>query len=184
MGLKSEDPAAMEAEIDRIRSLGLDDLRDLWRKTFAASPPEAFSKDFIVRFLCWHLQAQAVGGLDPETVKVLDRVMRGGQSGSDRHLRPGTVLVREYRGSRYTVTAVPGGYLWEGDTYPSLSAVARAITGTIWNGHRFFGVGAAKGRATQAEAQTIDHITGGDEVEPTRSRRLAAGQRRSTEALR
>jgi Protein of unknown function (DUF2924) len=183
MGLRSADAAAIEAGIDRIRSLGLDHLRDLWRKTFASSPPEAFGKDLIVRFLCWHLQAQALGGLDPETVKVLDRLMRGGKPGSDRHLKPGTVLVREYRGTRHTVTVVPGGYLWDGDTYPSLSAVARAITGTTWNGHRFFGVGAAHGRAPQAESETIDHTASGHEVGPTRSRRCVASQRRPTEVL-
>src|SRR6201984_2210897 len=57
---------AVEAEIDRIRSLGLDELRNLWRATFRAAPPPGFTKDLIARFLCWHIQEQAFGGLNPE----------------------------------------------------------------------------------------------------------------------
>jgi hypothetical protein len=55
-----------------------------------------------------------------------------------RQLKPGTVLVREYQGRRHTVTTVRDGFEWQGTTYPSLSAIARAITGTSWSGPRFF----------------------------------------------
>jgi hypothetical protein len=55
----------IKAEIDRVRSLGVDSLRTLWRTTFRSSPPPAFSKDILARFLCWHIQEQAFGGLDP-----------------------------------------------------------------------------------------------------------------------
>src|ERR1700732_2929398 len=61
----------IEAEIDRVRSLGVDSLRTLWRTTFRSSPPPAFSKDILARFLCWHIQDQAFGGLDPKTAKHL-----------------------------------------------------------------------------------------------------------------
>ena len=60
---------AIEAEINRMRSLGVDALRSLWRTTFRSSPPQGFSKDLIARFLCWHIQEQAFGGLDPKTAK-------------------------------------------------------------------------------------------------------------------
>jgi DUF2924 family protein len=60
------DREAIEAEIDRVRSLGLDVLRTLWRTTFRSRPP-AFGKDILARFLCWHIQEQAFGGLDSET---------------------------------------------------------------------------------------------------------------------
>ena len=77
MARRSSDREAIEAEIDRVRSLGLDELRTLWRTTFRSSPPPAFTKDLIARFICWHIQEQALGGLDPETAKLLDRLARG-----------------------------------------------------------------------------------------------------------
>src|ERR1700730_13622971 len=133
---------AIEAEIGRVRSLDLDELRTLWRVTFRSSPPSAFTKDLMARFLSWHIQEQAQGGLDPETAKHLDGLARGDKSGADRprRLKPGTVLLREYQGERHTVTVVPNGYLWRKTPYASLSTIARAITGTAWSGPRFFGL--------------------------------------------
>jgi hypothetical protein len=139
MAQRSSDREAIEAEIDRIRSLGLDDLRTLWRTTFRSSPPKGFTKDLVARFICWHIQEQAFGGLDPQTDKALDGYARNSKP-PDRRLKAGTVLVREYQGERHTVTVVPGGYVWRENTYASLSTIARAITGTAWNGPRFFGL--------------------------------------------
>jgi Protein of unknown function (DUF2924) len=136
---RSSDREAIEAEIARIRSLGLGELRALWRATFRSSPPLGFTKDLTARFICWHIQEQAFGGLDPETAKVLDRYAKGTKQ-PDRRLKAGTVLVREYQGERHTATVVPGGYVWRENTYASLSTIARAITGTAWNGPRFFGL--------------------------------------------
>src|SRR6202040_2799959 len=110
---RSSDREAIKAEIDRVRSLGLDELRTLWRTTLRSSPPPAFTKDLVTRFICWHIQEQALGGLDPDTAKLLDGLTRGDKSGADgRRLKPGTVLVREYHGERHTVTVVRGGYVW------------------------------------------------------------------------
>src|SRR5262245_55762780 len=119
----SFDREAIEAEIDRIRSLGVDALRGLWFTTFHASPPPGFTKELIARFLCWHLQEQAFGGLDPQTAKHLAGVARGDRSRVDRprRLKPGTVLVREYQGARHTVTVVA-------TTYACLSTIARATS--------------------------------------------------------
>jgi hypothetical protein len=105
---RSSDREAIEAEIERIRSLGLDELRALWRTTFRSAPPSGFTKDLVARFICWHIQEQAFGGLDPETAKVLDGYAKGNKP-VDRRLKAGTVLVREYQGERHTV---PGGYVW------------------------------------------------------------------------
>jgi Protein of unknown function (DUF2924) len=145
MTRRSADREAIEAEIDRVRSLGLDELRALWRMTFRSFPPPAFTKDLGARFVCWHLQEQALGGTRPDTAKILDGLRSGTKPGGDgpRRLKPGTVLVREYQGERHTVTVVPGGYVWREATYPSLSAIARVITGTAWNGPRFFGLRAS-----------------------------------------
>ena len=107
----------------------------------------------MARFLCWHIQEQAFGGLDPDTAKLLEGFARGGRPGADapRRLKPGTVLVREYQGERHTVTVVPGGYVWREVTYASLSTIARAITGTAWSGPRFFGLRACVNRLAEIE---------------------------------
>ena len=141
----SFDREEIEAEINRLRSLGLEALRTLWRGAFRSSPPPAFSKNLMARFLCWHIQEQAFGGLDPETAKHLDGLAQGNKPGVDRsrRLKPGTQLLREYQGERHTVTVVANGYVWRETTYASLSTIARAITGTSWNGPRFFGLRSA-----------------------------------------
>src|SRR3984893_14361865 len=111
----------------------------------------AFSKDIRARSLCWHIQEQVFGVLDPKTAKHLDGLARGDRSRADRprRLKPGTVLLREYQGERHTVTVVAKGYVWREATYASLSSIARAITGTAWNGPRFFGLRIDKGRNEQ-----------------------------------
>jgi hypothetical protein len=75
-------------------------------------------------------------------VKLLDELARGNSLDviPKRRLKTGTVLVREYQGQRHTVTIVPDGYVWREARYKSLSIIARAITGTAWNGPRFFGL--------------------------------------------
>lgn len=138
----SVDPEAIEAEIDRIRSLGLDALRARWRVMFGAVPSKGLTKDLIARMITYRIQEEAFGGLDRATIKLLDGLARGQKSATEfkRRLKPGTVLVREYQGERHTVTIVPDGYVWRETTYSSLSTIARAITGTKWNGPRFFGL--------------------------------------------
>jgi hypothetical protein len=173
MSRRSSDREAIEAEINRIRSLGLDELRTLWRATFRSSPPPAFSKDLTARFICWHIQEQAFGGLDPQIEKLLDSLGRGANPTIDRRLKPGTVLVREYAGERHNVTVVPGGYIWRDTTYPSLSTIARAITGTAWNGPRFFGLRTSGSRGeSPGDSQPIGG--GPDPVKRRRARGLAA----------
>ena len=159
---RSSDREAIEAEIDRVRSLGLDELRTLWRTTLRSSPPPALTKDLMARFLCWHIQEQALGGLDRDTTKLLDRLARGDKPGADtpRRLKPGTVLVREYQGERHTVTVGPDGYLWREATYASLSTIARAITGTAWSGPRFFGLRARVNRLEDIEGEQAETRAG------------------------
>lgn len=147
--MRSDREQALEAEISRIGALDLTELRTLWRSTFRAPPPLAFTKDLVARFLCWHIQEQAFGGLDQTAAKLLDGLARGDKPGADRsrRLKIGTVLVREYRRERHTVTVASDGYVWRDVTYASLSTIARAITGTAWSGPRFFGVCAVASRA-------------------------------------
>ena len=157
MAQRSFDPAMIEAEIDRIWSLGLDALRAEWRATFGALPPSGLSKDIIGRMIAYRMQEEAFGGLGRNTRKHLDSLARGERHAAarlNRRLKPGTALIREYQGERHTVTVVPGGFVWQGTTYPSLSTIARAITGTSWNGPRFFNICAANGakRKTKSAA--------------------------------
>ena len=135
------DRAYIEAEVDRVRSLGLDAVRKHWNSTFGTPPPVGITKDILGRMIAYRIQEEAFGGLDRETIRLLDSLVRGRKSDElDRRLMPGTVLIREYRGERHTVTVAPGGFVWQGATYSSLSTIARAITGTAWNGPRFFGL--------------------------------------------
>jgi hypothetical protein len=140
--MRSDREQALEAEISRIRALGLHELRTLWRSTFRTPPPPPFTKDLVARFICWHIQEKGLGNLDHKATKLLEDLARGDKPAADqsRRLKVGTVLVREYRGERHTVTVVSDGFVWRDVTYTSLSTIARAITGTAWSGPRFFGV--------------------------------------------
>jgi hypothetical protein len=158
----------LQAEIERMRTLGVDQLRMLWRSTFGLAAPPALTKDLLARMLTWRLQEQSIGGLDQATVKLLNS-MRQGEHSPDarkRRLRSGTVLVREYQGERHTVTIVPGGFVWGEKTYASLSVIARAITGTAWNGPRFFGLRAVRepegGDGTEKPAIMPGDASGGE----------------------
>jgi Protein of unknown function (DUF2924) len=138
------DPAAVEAEIARIRSLALDALQRRWRAAFGRSPPSALSKDLLGRMLAFRLQERAFGGLNRESLSLLDGFARHTVL-PRRRLKPGTVLVRDYQGERHIVTVTPDGFDWQGMTYTSLSAIARAITGTAWSGPRFFALARPNG---------------------------------------
>jgi hypothetical protein len=137
----SVDSAAIEADVNQIRSLGIDALRKRWRLMFGAIPPRGLTKDILGRMIAYRIQEEAFGGLDRETIKLLDRLARDHRpSELNRRLKPGTILVREYEGTRHTVTVVADGFLWQEKTYSSLSTIAQLITGTKWNGPRFFGL--------------------------------------------
>jgi hypothetical protein len=164
MSPRSFEAAAAEAEVDRIWSLGIAALRARWRLMFGGPPPAGLTKDIIKRLMAYRIQEDAFGGLDRETKKLLDRLARGGKARVElnRRLKPGAVLVREYQGTRHTVTVVPEGFSWEGVTYTSLSTIARAITGTAWNGPRFFGL---------REAGRMQALSSAPKPKPHRGRR-------------
>ena len=154
MARRPVDPAAVDAELDHVRSLGIAALRARWRTMFDGNPPPGLTKDLIARMIAYRLQEEAFGPLDREAVKLLDRLARGERAGDlNRRLKPGTVLVREYKGERHTVTIVPDGFVWQWNTYDSLSVIARAITGTAWNGPRFFGLRMPGAREGQGASQ-------------------------------
>jgi hypothetical protein len=123
-------------EVRALETLDLGALRDEWRRRFGP-PPTMRSRELLAHLLAWRIQEQVLGGLDAATIRMLT---------SDRlpPARPtfdaGTILRRDWQGRTFEVGVVDGGFEQAGVHYRSLSAVARAITGTRWNGLRFFGL--------------------------------------------
>ena len=117
--------------------MDLERLRTLWKRRYGAAPP--LRSDPIMRqLLAWRVQADAMGGLDPETRKALDR--SGAVVPEGRELGVGARLSRKWKGHNVTVVVERDGFRWKNETYPSLSAAATAIAGSRWNGPRFFGL--------------------------------------------
>ena len=126
-------------ELLRIRTLNTEELRSLWLKMTGARPTRQLSGELLRRMVMHRAQEQSLGGLDRPTARMLDRLADGGGVAPTR-LKIGTVLVREHEGSMHHVMVVEGGFAWQDQVLPSLSATAKAITGTTWNGNRFFGL--------------------------------------------
>jgi hypothetical protein len=130
------------------------ELKAQWRELFGKEPPP-FNRKYIESRLAYRIQELALGGLKPETVARLEALgeeLDGGKVEVRRKRvddRPvtGTRLMREWQGVQHCVTVLPDRYEWQGGPYKSLSAAARAITGTRWNGLVFFGLKSQRGRA-------------------------------------
>ena len=158
MPLRFVDPAAVEAEIERVRSLAGPALRRRWQSVFACSLPQHVTADLLRLMIANRIQEEAFGTLDRATLKILDGLARrGGSRRAERNLKIGTVLVRDYQGRRHTVTVAPEGYVWEAQPYSSLSAIARAITGTAWSGPRFFALNPAAEQSAAKDRGTARH---------------------------
>jgi hypothetical protein len=127
----------IDDQVRALEDLGLEPLRAEWRARFGA-PPGLRSVDLLRRLLAWKIQTGAYGDLDAG----LRRRVRTGVMvrKNDGQVGQGARLVREWQGRRYEVDVVEGGFVQGGARYASLSQVARAITGTRWNGPRFFGL--------------------------------------------
>ena len=129
--------ADVEALVDQITAMELDELRALWRRRYGP-PPSLRSLPIMRLQLAWRVQADAYGGLDTATRKALAR--KGAVEPEGKELGIGARLTRNWKGKRIEVVVEDQGVRWEGEVYPSLSATARAITGIRWNGPRFFGL--------------------------------------------
>ena len=142
------DIPAIAGEIDRFRSLGLEDLRREWRRLYHSEPPR-ISRDLLVLALGYRLQEIAHGGLGKATRRKLQTMAKAlrttGRVGPtpSLSLKPGARLVREWRGRTHTVTVTEDGFEYGGTNYPSLTKIAKTITGAQWSGPRFFGLLAA-----------------------------------------
>jgi hypothetical protein len=111
---------------------------DRWREMFGRSAPKYLSPRFMKRVLIWELQTRVQGGLSAKTERRLKQIAVG--TAPPAVARPGSHLVREWNGRTYQVEVIDGGYVMDGKTWRSLSAIARHITGARWSGPRFFGV--------------------------------------------
>jgi len=136
------------AELD---NLSTDELKTRWRALYGKEPPR-FNRQFLIKRLAYRIQEIAHGGLTDDDRARMDQVLDeqgfndigvklgGGKAGPVDRPIPGTRLVREWQGERHEVTVLPEGFEYRGRPYRSLSALARQITGTAWNGLVFFGL--------------------------------------------
>ena len=141
----------IEDEIAHLRGLDLKGLRSRWQSVFQRPPPDHLPRHLLFAIIAYRIQADRLGDLDHENRQILDRTdaKDTGVTMSARlvsldqkrtELTPGTVLVREWDRHSQRVMVMADGFAWNGQTYDSLSSVAFAITGTKWNGPRFFGL--------------------------------------------
>jgi hypothetical protein len=152
--------ASVLSIVANLEGLDLDGLRRQWRAHLGGEAPAHLSRWLLMKVLAYRLQSDAFGDLD----KSIRRILRsGGEDGVgapfDRRapqtreglgLKAGALLVREWKGQLERVTILEEGFAWNGRTSGSLSQIAKAMTGTNWNGHRFFGLRQGKTPAADA----------------------------------
>ena len=149
---KGRSRTSIEAEIAHRRGLDLGGLRARWQGVFQRPAPAHLTRHLLFAVIAYRLQVDRFGDLDHSTKQVLDRAIATKEPGPGMSARlasldqkrsgltPGTMLVREWDRQSQRVMVMADGFAWNGQTYDSLSKVAFAITGTRWNGPRFFGL--------------------------------------------
>jgi hypothetical protein len=155
----------VQDEIAYLRGLDLKGLRARWQSVLQRPAPGHLPRHLLFAIIAYRIQADRFGDLDHETRQLLDRtgakepgaVMSAWLVSFDQkrtELTPGTVLVREWDRQSQRVMVMSDGFAWNGQTYDSLSKVALAITGTKWNGPRFFGLRDKEDRLAMGEARS------------------------------
>jgi len=147
----------VRAQLPQLRRLPAPELRQRWRDLMGTDPPE-YNRKFLVSRLAYRIQETAYGGLSAPALAAMEALLddagcdklgrmrrRYGRTGR-RKLLIGTRVAREWNGQRHEVTVVQGGFEYHGNRFPSLSAIARIITGTRWNGPAFFGLREKRGQ--------------------------------------
>ena len=148
IGPAPPDRKTLDVEIARLRDLDVGALRARWQDVFRRQPPPYLPRHLLFRMLAYRLQADHLGDLDGESRRLLDSAVSPEAAGKravevarvTRDITPGTMLGREWNGRMHRVAVLAEGFAWNGKIYPSLSKIALAITGTRWNGPRFFGL--------------------------------------------
>src|SRR5258708_4249582 len=142
---KPVDPA-VEVELDRLPTTPIGDLRKRYRELFRTEPPKAFGPDLLRRSIAHRMQEKAYGGLSAPTRRRRDQLVKAavakpnGRLELPRRIKPGSELVRTWKRKTYRVMVMADGFAYDGKTFASLSEIATDITGTRWNGPRFFGL--------------------------------------------
>jgi hypothetical protein len=142
---RAADPA-VEAELDRLAVMPIAQLRIRYREVFRDDPPTAFGPYLLGRSIAHRIQEKAYGGLSRSAQRLLDQMMKAFAAKPDgkivlpRRIKPGSVLAREWKGKSHRVMVLADGFAYDGETYSNLSEIAVLITGTRWNGPRFFGL--------------------------------------------
>jgi hypothetical protein len=143
----------VEAELGRLPTIPIADLRKRYRELFRTEPPKAFGPDLLRRSIAQRIQENAYGGLSRSTQRLLDQLVKtamakpNGRVELPRRIKPGSELVRTWKGKTYRVMAMADGFAYDGERFDSLSEIASEITGTNWNGPRFFGLRSASNKA-------------------------------------
>jgi hypothetical protein len=179
--IKPTDPA-VEAELDRLAAMPIVQLRLTWAKLFRKDPPKSFGPDLLRRSIAHRIQEKAYGGLSRPAQRLLDQMIKAyaakpnGRIVLPRRIKSGSVLVREWKGKSHRVTVVADGFVLDGDTYSNLSEIAVLITGTRWNGPRFFGL-RSKTAESSEPADTVRSAVAKQKAgtATARSRRLGGG---------
>ena len=128
-------------EIAALEALDRPALLARWQSAFGQKASSRLSRPLMQKALAHDIQVRAYGGLSRRAIRALKAAVRSDAAAtSTRPLSRGTRLVREWNGIVHEVDVVDDGYLWRGQPYRSLSAIALAITGTKWSGPRFFGI--------------------------------------------
>src|ERR1700730_17291668 len=164
------DPA-VEDELDRLAVMPIVQLRTRYREVLKADPPKAFGPDLLRRSIAHRIQEKAYGGLSRSAQRLLDQMMKAyaakpnGKIVLPRRIKPGSVLVREWKGKSHRVMVLAEGFAYDGKTFGNLSEIAVLITGTRWNGPRFFGL---RSKAEESEeparpgrSEAAKNISGG-----------------------
>jgi hypothetical protein len=139
-------PDPLLAHIAALEALRIEQLRSRWTEAYGRPPPACSHRQFLVRGLAQALQEKALGGLAPALRRRLARLALALERDPKTALsvppriKPGTRLIRAWRGERHQVTVLEHGFEYRGERHGSLSAIARAITGGRWSGPAFFGL--------------------------------------------
>jgi Protein of unknown function (DUF2924) len=179
------DPA-VEAELGRLPTTPIAVLRKRYCELFRAEPPKAFGPDLLRRSIAHRVQEQAYGGLSRPVQRLLEQMIKayavkpGGRIVLPRRIKPGSALVRQWKGKSHRVTVLADGFDYDGKTFGNLSEIAVLITGTRWNGPRFFGLRTKPQASDEPAVTSRPRGAGRKGAESVRSGRLgvASGYRK------
>ena len=144
---QDDDGGVVLARLAALKTMSVRELKAEW-ETLSGTPAPNNSRVWLEQRLAYRIQELAFGGLSKPVIRMLDALadevegkkVRRSVIADPRNPVIGTRLVREWDGTEHTVTVLNDGFDWQGRRYKSLSAIARGITGTRWNGYRFFGL--------------------------------------------